>query len=193
MALAWKAGWVHALTSSNLVSSATLTRGNAALGSTVRCARLNLGQKLVSSGIRGRARVDGGGHLQTHVGDARACIWTNPALCAIHIPRSQTCRSADERPWADEKRTLSRTVQRSRRRRVTCRLDRLQNREDDIHPCPQLTSPPNLPDLAASAVVRGVNSVNNSPNRGQEEQRIKNAGRDSGNASVRRKNPPASK
>src|SRR3954453_3615637 len=26
MALAWKAGWVHALTSSNLVSSATLTR-----------------------------------------------------------------------------------------------------------------------------------------------------------------------
>ena len=29
MALAWKAGWVHALTSSNLVSSAALTRGNA--------------------------------------------------------------------------------------------------------------------------------------------------------------------
>src|SRR5215212_259641 len=28
MALAWKAGWVHALTSSNLVSSATLTRAN---------------------------------------------------------------------------------------------------------------------------------------------------------------------
>ncbi len=37
MALAWKAGWVHALTSSNLVSSARLTRNDADRRSLRRC------------------------------------------------------------------------------------------------------------------------------------------------------------
>src|SRR5512132_674092 len=51
MALAWKAGWVHALAGSNPASSATPTRGNAEVDPSGRRSRPGIVSIFVSIGI----------------------------------------------------------------------------------------------------------------------------------------------